>query len=414
MFPLAHADLGTDVTAALARGSWLAFALVFVGGFLTSLTPCVYPMIPITLSIFGARGRAVSRWRALGLAAVYVGGIAVMYAGLGVGSALAGRAFGTFLASPCLVVPIAALFVAMAASMLGAFGINLPSSLQTRLARIGGAGWKGAFVMGLVGGIIAAPCTGPVLASVLAYVATTRSVVFGGSLLFTYALGMGVLFFVLAAGAARLPRSGRWMEAVKDVFAIVMLLAALYFLRSVVPSLGRYGDWRGRFALRQGVVVLVGILVGGIHLRFHSHWRHRTQKALGIALIVVGGFGVIGWLLAPRPLAWIPSESAARTRALSEHKPMLLDFSANWCIPCKELDVKTFSHPAVAEELARRWIAVRIDCSEEDDASSAARKTYGAATLPTVVLVDSGGRVVTRWNRFVSADELLPSLRSVK
>src|SRR5262249_46881787 len=159
------------------------------------LTPCVYPLIPITVSLFGARGEDVTRPRAMLLASSYVSGIAVMYSTLGVFSALAGRAFGTFLANAWIMVPIALLFLFMAVSMFGAFELNLPAPLQSRLSKVGGKGLGGAFAMGLVGGIIAAPCTGPVLATVLGYVATTRSVAIGGSLLFTYALGMGVLFF---------------------------------------------------------------------------------------------------------------------------------------------------------------------------------------------------------------------------
>ena len=177
---IAHADLGDQVTGALHAGSFLAYALVFVGGVLTSLTPCVYPLIPITLSIFGARGDEVKRGRAIALAAAYVGGIAAMYTSLGIFFALAGRAFGTFMASPVVIVPIAIVFLIMAASMFGAFEMNLPPSVQERLNRVGGAGFPGAFGMGLVSGVIAAPCTGPVLASILTYVATTRSVVFGG------------------------------------------------------------------------------------------------------------------------------------------------------------------------------------------------------------------------------------------
>ncbi|MGZ3407827.1 MAG: cytochrome c biogenesis protein CcdA, partial [Polyangia bacterium] len=172
-----------------AHGWLFAYASVFVGGFLTSLTPCVYPLIPITVSLFGARGDDVPRRRAIALASLYVGGIGVMYAALGVGSALAGRAFGTFMANPWVMAPIAALFVVMAVSMFGAFELALPSAWQQRLSSVGGRGFFGAFTMGLVGGIIAAPCTGPVLASILAYVATTKSVMLGGSLLVTYALG---------------------------------------------------------------------------------------------------------------------------------------------------------------------------------------------------------------------------------
>jgi thiol:disulfide interchange protein DsbD len=244
----ARADLGERVAGALHQGSVLAYLLVFVGGVLTSLTPCVYPLIPITLSIFGARGESVTRRRAVSLATAYVGGIAAMYTSLGVVSALAGRGFGTQNSSAWFMVPVACVFLAMAASMFGAFELNLPQSVNARLAQLGGAGFGGAFLMGLVAGIIAAPCTGPVLAAVLAYVATQHSVLFGGSLLFVYAMGMGVLFFVLAASAASLPRSGGWMEGVKSVFGVVMIVAAAYFLRNVLSPLRHFGDWHTRFA----------------------------------------------------------------------------------------------------------------------------------------------------------------------
>ena len=241
----------------LDHGYFLAFATVFVGGFLTSLTPCVYPLISVTVSIFGAREDSISRPRAMALASCYVAGIAVTYTSLGVGFALTGRAlgFGSFLANWKVVLPLALVFLVMASSMFGAFELSLPTGLQTRLSSVGGKGFGGAFLMGLVGGIIAAPCTGPVLASILAYVATTRSVALGGSLLFTYAIGMGVLFFVVAAFASALPKSGRWMEAVKSVFGIVMVVAALYFLRNVWPTLGRLGEHSPRFIIMSAVAV---------------------------------------------------------------------------------------------------------------------------------------------------------------
>jgi thiol:disulfide interchange protein DsbD len=202
----------------LAHGLPWAYGAAFAGGFLTSLTPCVYPLIPITVSLFGARGEGVPRARAVALAGAYVAGIAAMYAALGTASALLGRAFGTFMANPWVIVPIALLFAAMAASMFGAFALQLPPTLQERLTRVGGKRFGGAFAMGLVGGVIAAPCTGPVLASILACVATTRSVALGASLLATYALGLGVLVFLsaaIAAFAVALPRSGAWMEVVR-------------------------------------------------------------------------------------------------------------------------------------------------------------------------------------------------------
>jgi thioredoxin:protein disulfide reductase len=404
----------------LAHGWFWAFATVFVGGFLTSLTPCVYPLIPITVSLFGGRGENVSRGRAMMLASSYVAGIGVMYASLGIFSALAGRAFGTFMANAWIMVPIAAVFLAMAASMFGAFELNLPPALQTRLSSVGGKGFFGAFAMGLVGGIIAAPCTGPVLASVLAYVATTRSVAIGGSLLFTYALGMGVLFFAIAAFAIALPKSGAWMEAVKSIFGIVMIVAALYFLRNVVPPLMHYGSASPRFLAVNLALVAVGIGIGGIHLSFHDRGARRVRKAIGILAIVAGLFGGIAWSLTPKAasaaghkLSWIYGEKAGVAAARAAHKPALIDFFADWCIPCKEMDVKTFDRPEIAAEL-QRFQLVKMDCSkDEDPVVTATQARYDAQTLPTVVLLDSDGKVVKKIDRFVTAAELLPLLQQV-
>ncbi len=409
---LAHADLGDRVTAALQAGSLLAFILVFFGGVLTSLTPCVYPLIPITLTIFGARGKDVGRGRAVLLALVYVNGMGLMYASLGTGVALTGHAFGTFMANPWVIAPIALIFVLMAASMFGAFEMNLPMGLQTRLSQVGGTGFGGAFVMGLVGGIIAAPCTGPVLASLLAYVATTRSVLFGASLLYVYALGMGLLFFILAATAASLPKSGAWMESVKSVFGVVMLLAAAYFARNIIKPLAHFGDWHPWFGELHAALLIVGVFIGGIHLSFHDAIGKRIRKALGLALAVYGGFGLIAWVLTPKPLEWVKGEPAARARAAAEKKPLLLDFSADWCLPCKELELQVFGTAEVQRELDR-FVAGSVDLTEEDEAVAALREKYDAKTLPTVLLIGSDGTIAHRWKQPMTAEDFLREAQKV-
>ncbi|HEX4457755.1 MAG TPA: cytochrome c biogenesis protein CcdA [Polyangia bacterium] len=397
----------------LAHGWFLTFVIVFFQGILTSLTPCVYPLIPITMSIFGARGDSVSRGRAMALASMYVGGIGVMYASLGIFSALAGIAFGTFMANAWIMVPIAILFLVMAASMFGAFELNLPTSLQTRLSAIGGKGFGGAFAMGLVGGIIAAPCTGPVLATLLAYVSTTRSVVMGGALLFTYALGMGVLFFAIAAFAVALPKSGAWMEAVKSIFGIMMVVAALYFLRNVSPQLAHYGKLSPTFPIEHAVAILFGAAIGGIHLSFHATGAQQIRKAFGLFFIVAGIFGLIAWSLTPRPLQWTYGEDKGVAAARAAHKPAVIDFFADWCIPCKEMDVKTFSDEKVASELGRFQL-VKMDCSSDDDPKvKETTARYHADTLPTIVLMSSDGKVALKIDHFTKPAELLPLLRNV-
>ena len=177
-FGPAGASSDLRLGALLSQGSLLAFGVAFVGGVATSLTPCVYPLIPITVSIFGAR-KAGSRGEAMRLSGLYVLGIAAMYSALGVGAALTGAAFGSVMQNPWVIGFVALVLAAMAASMFGAFELQLPASWQGRLNAVGGAGRAGAFAMGLVSGIIAAPCTGPVLTAALAFVAAKGSVAFG-------------------------------------------------------------------------------------------------------------------------------------------------------------------------------------------------------------------------------------------
>src|SRR5216683_2150894 len=218
------ADLSGRLGLAGGVGA-VTFAVLFLAGVLTSLTPCVYPLIPITVSVFGAR-KPEQRARSVGLSATYVGGIAVTYSVLGLFAALSGRAFGSALSSPWVVAALAVFLIALAASMFGAFDIAVPQALQEKLTGVKGAGYAGALGMGLVAGIGAAPCTGPVLAGVLAYVATQRSAVLGFWMLFTYAVGMGLLFFILGATSLRLPRSGPWMETVKSILGVALIAAA--------------------------------------------------------------------------------------------------------------------------------------------------------------------------------------------
>jgi thiol:disulfide interchange protein DsbD len=395
------------------RGLGWMYLASFGFGFMTSLTPCVYPMIPITLSIFGARGENVSRRRALLLATSYVVGMGVMYAILGVAIALLSSAadFGTQLAHPALVLPLVALFVALAASMFGAFELSLPASLQSRLSQVGGKGLGGAFAMGLVGGLIAAPCTGPFLAGLLAYVSTTGSVLGGGSLLFVYALGMGVLFWVIAAFALSLPKSGPWMESVKSVGGIALLWAALYFLRPLVPALRMFAPPDLWFLLAAVGAIGIGIAIGGIKLSFHGPLRDRVRKGIGVALIVGGAYAAWDWRQVPKQrLPWLHDEIVAFERAASESKGVMVDFSATWCIPCEELEL-TFGAPDVYDAITARFVPLKFDVTEDSAANDALRAKYGAQTLPSVVFLDVRGRVLGRVKTAIDPDPMLRVVR---
>src|SRR5215217_1702045 len=263
-----------DAARFLESGNlFVGAAIVFGGGLLTALTPCVYPLIPITVSVFGAR-KAESRGKALLLTTSYIVGMGVMFSALGILAAKTGQAFGSMLGHPAVVTGLAVFLLLLASSMFGAFELALPSSLQTRLNSVGGAGVAGAFLMGSVSGFLAAPCTGPVLTGLLAFVAKTANTTLGASLLFIYALGIGVPFFILGVSTVRLPKSGVWMEWVKSVLGIVLVALAFSYLkdaspwaRGVVKTLGaELGRVPG--AVVASVLAVVGVLVGAVHRSF--------------------------------------------------------------------------------------------------------------------------------------------------
>jgi thioredoxin:protein disulfide reductase len=388
----------------MAAHPTVLFALT--AGLLTALTPCVYPMIPITISIFGAK-TGVSRGRALALATFYVAGIAFMFGVLGTVFALLGKAFGTFLANPWVIVPLAVFFVLMGLSMFGAFELALPSGLQNRLSRVGGKGFGGAFLMGLVGGIIAAPCTGPPLAGILAYVATTRDAVFGFGLLATYAVGIGLPFWALAGFSMSLPRSGAWMESVKSVFGIALFTAALYYLKNVVPGLATITGRTPVFLAGALAMVLVGLALGAVHLTFHDELARRVRKAAGVALATAGLFAVTNYVLTPKgpvELRWLHGEAEALAEAHAANRPILVDFMASWCLPCKEFELKVFSDPEVAAEM-QAFTLLKVDLTREDDdpALGVIKKKYGAETLPAIRLVAPDGRVRAKTDELMTA-----------
>lgn len=399
---------GADFAEAAARGTAQAFLFALTAGFLTSLTPCVYPMIPITVSIFGARATS-SRARAFLLATAYVAGIAVMFGALGTTFALLGKAFGTFLANPWVVVPLALFFFAMATSMFGAFDLALPAPLQERLSRVGGRGFLGAFLMGLVGGLIAAPCTGPPLAGILAYVATTRDAFLGFLLLATYAAGIGVPFWAIAGFSMQLPRSGPWMNTVKSLFGVALLVAGLYFLRPVVPALARVGGASGLALGAAVAAVVAGIALGGVHLSFTAGAARAVRKAVGVVLVVAGCLGLINHLLTPAVhVAWLRSEPEAVAAAREARKPLLVDFTADWCLPCQEMDVKVFGRAEVASALDG-FVRLRVDLTREDDDPSLdpLKERYRVETLPAVRFATADGRILAEINQLVSWREFL-------
>jgi thiol:disulfide interchange protein DsbD len=445
---LAAGPAGSDTGAferALARGPFVAMGASYVAGLLSSLTPCVYPMIVITVSIFGAK-EAKSRWQGAALSAVFVLGIVALFAPMGVAFALSGKALGSANGNPWIVGTIALVFLALAASMFGAFEIALPASLQQKLAGVGGVGFKGAFVLGLVCGIVAAPCTGPFLGGLGGYIATTQNVGLGAAAMTTYALGLGTLFFVVGSFAISLPKAGAWMMGIKWFGGVALAYMALAFIRDALPEhlaskLASPGPVYGTIA---AVLTLAGLVLASVHIaaerrRSKIASLSKPMKLASIVPAIAGIFMLVTWWNLPSTnivavadastaappgasagapateIKWDTDEEGARSRAVTEHKPVLIDFGASWCKACKELEHETFPDPRVRAE-ASRFVAISVDASDDDDPKILALRTKYkllGGGLPVVILISSNGDEASRFTEFVPADRFAPAMKAV-
>ncbi len=264
------ASAGSDTGAfqrALEHGALGALGASYAFGLATSLTPCVYPMIAITVSVFGAK-EAKSRMQGMLLSLTFVIGIVCLFTPMGVLSAMSGKGFGSALGNPWVVGAIAIVFLSLAASLFGAFELALPASLNNRLSSVGGAGYRGAFLLGLVCGLVAAPCVGPFLFGLLGWIATTRNVALGTSAMAFYGLGLGTLFFLVGAFAVNLPKAGAWMMGIKWVGGVALAYMALAYIRDALPRetvhrLAHPGTTYGAVAM---VVLGIGIAMAAVHV----------------------------------------------------------------------------------------------------------------------------------------------------
>jgi thiol:disulfide interchange protein DsbD len=249
-------------------------------------------------------------------------------------------------------------------------------------------------------------------------VGTTGNLAFGAVALFVYALGLGLLFWLVGTFSVSLPKSGPWLEWVKSLFGIVMVVAALYYLRDLLGLMVLISH-TPRFFTCSVVLFASGILFGAVHLSFHdAATSQRVRKALGVGLSVVGLAAMVGYtekLPVGDHLSWEADYHAALARAQREQKPVLVDFGASWCGACKELESKTFSDPRVVHE-GERFIPVRIDLSpgQVNDEKRALLASYQQHGLPLVVLHKPSGEVAARVTSFVEADELLRLMRAVQ
>jgi thioredoxin:protein disulfide reductase len=386
---------------AARAGAWLSLLLVFLAGMGASLTPCVFPMIPITMAIIGAKGGGKARGFAL--SCMLVLGMAVTYTTLGVVAAKSGAVFGAATQKPAFLVPMALLFVAFALSLFGAFEIALPPGLAARLQGDGTRkGFGGAFLMGLVLGPLSAPCVGPVIGAVLVGIAQQGEVLFGALQLFVFALGMGVLFMAVGTFSAALPKSGEWLTRFKRILGLVVLGFAIWSLRLILPQ------WC--LLASMSLFQLVGAAVFGA-FEPADGFLAQIRKGFAVLWLVLGVFSgvrageaLFGLSLWPgsgrvvegnsAPRGWLEQDlEGALAKARAERRLVLVDVYADWCAQCKELDEKTWPDPGVKGWLAQNAVAVRIDTDARRKDLAA---KLGIRSYPTVLLLDAEGRELRR------------------
>ncbi len=359
------------------RGLFGVLLLLFGWGLALNLTPCVYPVIPLTVSFFGGQAHGHSR-RTFLLASFYVLGMATTYSALGVAAALSGRLFGVALQSPWVVGTVAAILVALALSMFGLYDLRMPTALMQKAGARRGV--PGAYAMGLLVGVVAAPCVGPVVLGLLAFVAATQDALLGFLFFFVLSLGLGLPFLFLAAFSGRigtLPRAGAWMEGVKNVFGWVLLAMAAYFLRTALP--GTVGVWLLPAVLAIGAVALLAV---------HAHLRLPVRAAVATLFLAAAAFFAPLGRAEARGPSWAAYDAA---HAASAGRPTVVDFSASWCLPCLELDKKTFSDSRVREALSRRSL-YRADMTKAGAAETVAlAEKFGILGVPTVIFLDASG-----------------------
>ena len=390
----------------------LMFLLVFVGGLALNLTPCIYPLIPITISYFGGQAEG-KKGGVVAHAVLYVIGMAVTYSALGVVAAFTGSLFGVALQYPAVLAGIALIMILLALSMFNVYEFRMPAFLN-RMAGGSQKGYFGTFFMGLTVGIIAAPCIGPFVLGLLTYVGNRGNVLLGFSLFFVLALGLGVPFLLLGVFSGsinKIPRSGAWMVWVRTVFGFILVGMAVYFLKTLFPD-----------PLLYDLSLALVMLLAGIYLA----WIEPTKSAgkvfpfvrniVGVALfalaLATAAAGIRGYLdekvsakiqglqagggaaVKTEGVAWQAYGEERLAAAAKDGKTVLIDFFTDWCIACKEMDRDTFSQPEVIAA-SREFICLRSNLTtDKDPVIKELYHRYQVRGVPTYVILGPDGKEI--------------------
>ena len=414
------------IEAALKGGRLLVILPLFLlFGLALSFTPCVLPMVPILSFIIVGEGPKVRRSRAFLLSLAYVLGMAIVYTALGVAAGLVGEGLAAALQNPWVLGAFALLMAVLSLSMFGVYELQVPAALQQGLTSMSSRQTSGkllgVFVMGAISALIVGPCVAAPLAGALVYISQTRDVLIGGAALFALALGMGVpLLLVGVSAGALLPRAGAWMDAVKRFFGVLLLATAWWLLAPVLPAALQMLGWSA-----------LGAAYGMFLLLRRGGWG---AKACGLAFVVLGGVQMAGLAtggrdaLAPlahlrgdkqvRPLAFTRVKTVAQLDALLANtggKTALLDFYADWCVSCKEMEKLTFTEPQVRARMAG-LLLLQVDVTANDGDDKAMLKRFNLYGPPGIILFDGRGKEIpdARVIGFQDAQKFLASLTRLK
>jgi thioredoxin:protein disulfide reductase len=432
-------DGGGDESSLIAAtlkdaGFWAILAFFFLAGLGLSLTPCVFPMIPILSGIIAGQGHKASHARGFALSVAYVLGMALTYAAVGVAAGLSGTLLTAALQNAWVLGAFALVFVILSLSMFGFYELQLPTALQSKLSEesshLQGGRGIGVFLMGALSALIVGPCVAAPLAGALLYIGQTGDAVLGGTALFVMALGMGApLIAVGTAGGSLLPKTGPWMEGVKKAFGVLLLATALWLVSPVLPTVVVMLGWAA-------LLIIPAIFLHALDpLPPHARGWQRFWKGIGIVMLLTGAALLIGALAGGRdplqPLAGLrgtaiagetrklpfePVRSLAEleARVASAGRPVMLDFYADWCVSCKEMEKFTFADPAVQEKLAGfTLLKADVTANNADDKALLARfQLYGP---PGIIFFAADGRQIdgVRVVGFQDAPTFLRSLQRV-
>jgi thiol:disulfide interchange protein DsbD len=386
-----------------AHGYLIGLLVVLLGGLALNLTPCVYPLIGVTVAYFGNESGAPRK--VIVLASLYVLGIALMFSGVGVAVALSGGLFGAALQNPYVLAVIAAMLLILAASSFGLFVLQPPQWIMQRAGRAR-PGYLGALLMGLGMGVVAAPCIGPIVLGLLLMVQRSQSALFGFVLFFTLAIGLGLPYIALAVAAGsirRLPRSGEWLAWIEQLFGFVLVGLALYFLDPVVPH---------RLI---SLALPYYAAAAGIFLGFISPAGRQWPPFLLMRSVLglLSAAALIYLLIQSRrtvpQLAFQPFDPTLLQAAKSEHRPVVIDFSADWCVPCREMERTTFIDPAVVRDAAG-FVRLRANLTAENSANQAIIQQFHVEGVPTTIFIDASGNVREHRVGYIGPAEFLKDL----